>query len=148
MDKLGQLGSMGAVGIIGGLIGLIIVILIAALLLSVSNRIVNGFMSHYGRTIGVVIIAGIVSGIINWVLGKVLGFLPMLAMRGVGIIVAILIGGLILNWLVRRPDGSPLGYPRAALAFLVYEIIVLIITAGLVMLVGGAMMAGMSGMAQ
>lgn len=141
---MSQLSSMGAIGLVVGLVVLIVVVLLLALLLSVSNRIVNGFMSHYGRTLGVVIIAGIISAIINWILGKVLAFLPALALKGVGIVVAILIGGWVLNWLVRRPDGSPLGYKRATLAFLVYEVIVVIITVGLVALVGGAMMASLA----
>jgi hypothetical protein len=47
-----------------------------------------------------------------------------------------------MNWLVRRPDGSPLGYGRAALTFLIYSVIGALLCLGAQHLAAG-MKAGM-----
>jgi hypothetical protein len=103
-------------------IGLVVFILIAALLLSAINRVVNGFWAHYGRAIGTVVLAGIVSGIINWAVGKGLHGMVYVSLA-IGVVVQAIVGGWIMNWLVRRPDGSPLGFGKAAVVFLIYAII-------------------------
>lgn len=117
--------------LIGGLIGIIIAILIGALVLSVVNRLVNGFWAHYGRAVATVLVVFIINAIINFIIGKVVGPDAFWALLIIGIIVETVIGGFIMNAFVRRPDGSPLGFKRAALVFLVLAILSALLTLGL-----------------
>lgn len=122
---------LGTAGIIGGIIGIIIFVLVAAGILSLVNRIVNGFWAHYGRAVATVIVAGIINAVINWIIGKVVGVDHYWAMLIIGIIVETLVGGAIMNAFVRRPDGSPLGYQRAALVFLILAILGALLSLGM-----------------
>ncbi len=127
MDFSQLSGSM----LIGALIGLVIGILIGALILSVVNRLVNGFWANYGRCLGTVIVVGIIVGIINYVLGLVIGAQSFWLLLVTGLVLQTLIGGAIMNAFVRRPDGSPLGFKRAALVFLILAIINLLFSVGM-----------------
>ncbi len=118
--------QMGAPGIIGGIIGLIIAVLIGGLVLSVVNRLINGFWPSYGRSVATVLVTGIIAGIINFIVLKLIGTqVPWLA-TAISLVVQIVIGGAIMNAFVRRPDGAPLGFKRAALVYLVLAILSLL----------------------
>jgi predicted lipid-binding transport protein (Tim44 family) len=117
--------------IIAGIIGFLIFALIAALILAVINRIVNGYWPHYGRTYATVILVTIVAGLINYGIGKGIGVEHFWAREIIAILVTTLVGGVFMGGLVRRKDGSPLGFQRAALAYLILAIIGFLVAVGL-----------------
>lgn len=117
--------------LIGAVIGLVIAIFIGALILSVVNRLVNGFWANYWRCLGTVVVTGIIVGIINFTVAKVVGPNMMWLLLLIGVVVQTLIGGAIMNAFVRRPDGSPLGFKRAALVFLILAIINVLFSMGM-----------------
>lgn len=118
MDQ-SQMGTVLAVGI-GSLL---LVVFIYPLILSAANRYINGFWAHYGRAIGTVVLTSIIVGIIGFIIGKVMGTQHFWVGLVIGIVLETLIGGALMNAFIKHSDGAPLGFKRAALAYLVVAII-------------------------
>lgn len=119
--------QMGLV-LAAGIGSLVLVIFIYPLILSAANRYINGFWAHYGRAIGTVVLTSIIVGIIGFIIGKAMGAQHFWAGLVIGIVLETLIGGALMNAFIKHSDGAPLGFKRAALAYLVVAIIAALVS--------------------
>lgn len=110
---------------------LVLVFIVYPLVLSGTNKLVNGFWSSYGRTLVTVILTGIAATIVTGVVGLVIGKDAVLQqvwlIRAVAVITTALAGGGIMKAFIHHQDGEPLGYARTLLASLVLGIVVMLI---------------------
>ena len=159
--------EMAAVGgmLVFFLLFFVVGLLVAALLLKLSVRLAAGFSPGYLRSLGTVALATVVGFIANVILTMVFGLgggamsggdpeaaaLAMagagLAVMGLSLVISFLVTAACVNLLIKRPDGSALGFGRSLLVTLVYAIflIVLGIIAGIVITVLGVGAAGLAG---
>ncbi|HEX7342106.1 MAG TPA: hypothetical protein VF269_07495 [Rhodanobacteraceae bacterium] len=114
---------MTAVTAIAGIIGLIIGLLICGAVLLVVNRIVNGYWANYWKCVLTALVVGIIDWIIMHVVGLVISKDHFYATMAINFVVNLLVGAGITNLLVRREDGSPLGFMRAFWVFLILAIL-------------------------
>lgn len=101
------------------------------LVLSGANRLINGFWSSYGRTLGCVVLIGIVAMIVSYIVSRIVGTHHLWLLDVVAVVVTALAGGGIMGNLIKYKDGEPLGFKRAALACLVFGIVVVLISLAL-----------------
>jgi len=158
--EMAALGGMLVMFLVFAVVGL----LVAALFLKLSVRIVAGFSPGYLRSLGAVVVAAVLTFIVNLVLTTVFGLgggmmagdpeAAAAAMAGTGLLAmglafvfGFLINAFCVNWLIKRPDGSAMGFGRALLVVLVYMIIVIVLSiiAGVVIGMLGLGAAGLAG---
>lgn len=136
-----SLAALAGMGLFGILVMIVVGILLAALVLSVSFRLVVGYMPSYLRAIGAlvltwiaVVIAMVVVGMVTH--GAVGGLLSM--------IVNFLVGAAVVNYLLLAQNGSQIGYGKACMVQLVYSVIGIVLGAiivGIVAVFFGSMLA-------
>lgn len=129
-------------GVLAGLVvGLGVGVLIGGLILKSAIKLMAKFSPGYGRVCLTVLVGSVMSFAISFLLsGATSGDMvdlskPSSLMSTVGMvsgIVAMVVGFLIntvaVNWMVKRPDGSAMGFDRAALVVLFYMVIFLVLT--------------------
>ena len=135
-----QHGSAYLVGLLVGLvIGLAAGGAIGALILRVATRWVEKFTPRFWLAFGTALAASVIAMVINFVVGIFIGLigraasLPLTAIQAISFAVGLVIGFLItatmIRALIKRPDGSMLGFGRACLIALVQALIGLAILA-------------------
>ena len=159
------IGAIG--GVIAGLLVMMLVGLpIAALILKLSVRIAAGFSPGFLRCLGVVALATVLGFFVNAAVSMLLGLGDMgaagmgggdpeaaaaamagagaaiLGAMGLSLLVGFLLTALLVNLLIKRADGSAIGFGRSLLVVLVYAVILtvvgIIVGVGLAMLGAGA----------
>ena len=115
-----SLAALAGMGLFALLVMLVVYILVGALILSVSFRLVVGFMPSYLRALAVVVLAWIAAFVVSLILRMILpagagGFLSLAAL--------FLVGAAVVNYLLLAADGSQIGYGKACVVQLVYMVI-------------------------
>jgi hypothetical protein len=115
-----SLAALAGMGLFALLVMLVVYILVGALILSVSFRLVVGFMPSYLRALAVVVLAWIATFVVSLILRMILpaaagGFLSLAAL--------FLVGAAVVNYLLPAADGSQIGYGKACVVQLVYMVI-------------------------
>ena len=115
-----SLAALAGMGLFALLVMLVVYILVGALILSVSFRLVVGFMPSYLRALAVVVLAWIATFVVSLILRMILpaaagGFLSLAAL--------FLVGAAVANYLLPAADGSQIGYGKACVVQLVYMVI-------------------------
>ena len=139
-SSFAALAGMGLFAILVMIVG---GILIAALILSVSFRLVVGIMPSYLRALGAVLLTSVGVFVVSLVLGMVL--------RGasgglLSVVVNFLVGAAVVNYLLLSADGSQIGYGKACMVQLIYSVIGIVLAlliAFILAMVFGAAMFGM-----
>jgi hypothetical protein len=135
------LAALAGMGLFGILVMIVVGILVAALVLSVSFRLVVGYMPSYVRAIGALVLTWIAVAIAMVVVGMVThgaagGLLSL--------IVNFLVGAAVVNYLLLAQDGSQIGYGKACMVQLVYSVIGIVLGAiilGIMAVFFGSMLA-------
>lgn len=144
-------------------------LLVGGLVLKFSVSLIEKFSPSYGRSLLAVFLAAVASFVVMFVLALVLGVGaagmsdggdPAAAMSSMGmmpvlinlisLVVSFALMALAVNLLIKRPDGSALGFGRACLVSLLYMavMVVLAVIIGIVLaLVFGAALMGAAGLA-
>jgi hypothetical protein len=136
-----SLAALASMGLFGILVMIVVGILVAALVLSVSFRLVVGYMPSYVRAIGALVLTWIAVAIAMVVVGMVThgaagGLLSL--------IVNFLVGAAVVNYLLLAQDGSQIGYGKACMVQLVYSVIGIVLGAiilGIMAVFFGSMLA-------
>jgi hypothetical protein len=136
-----SLAALAGMGLFGILVMIVVGILVAALVLSVSFRLVVGYMPSYVRAIGALVLTWIAVAIAMVVVGMVThgaagGLLSL--------IVNFLVGAAVVNYLLLAQDGSQIGYGKACMVQLVYSVIGIVLGAiilGIMAVFFGSMLA-------
>jgi hypothetical protein len=136
-----SLAALAGMGLFGILVMIVVGILVAALVLSVSFRLVVGYMPSYVRAIGALVLTWIAVAIAMVVVGMVThgaagGLLSL--------IVNFLVGAAVVNYLLLAQNGSQIGYGKACMVQLVYSVIGIVLGAiilGIMAVFFGSMLA-------
>lgn len=136
-----SLAALASMGLFGILVMIVVGILVAALVLSVSFRLVVGYMPSYVRAIGALVLTWIAVAIAMVVVGMVT--------RGaagglLSLIVNFLVGAAVVNYLLLAQNGSQIGYGKACMVQLVYSVIGIVLGAiilGIMAVFFGSMLA-------
>jgi hypothetical protein len=116
--------ALAGMGLVGILVMVVVGILLAALVLSVSFRLVVGYMPSYLRAVGALVLTWIAVVVAMAVVGMVTqgavgGLLSMS--------VNFLVGAAMVNYLLLAQDGSQIGYGKACTVQLVYSVIAIVL---------------------
>lgn len=136
------LGVLAGMSLLGILLVILIGIAVGALMLTLSFRLVMGYMPAFLKAVGAVVLTAIVSAV-------AIGLAHALAGGGrmLGLVVQFLVGAAMVNWLLVADNGLRIGYGKACLVQLVYTVmeVVLGVVIGILVLVtfGAALSAGM-----
>jgi hypothetical protein len=147
----------------------VVMLLVGALVLKFSVSLIEKFSPSYGRSLLAVLLAAIASFVVSVVLVLVFGLGaagmaeggdPTAAMSSMGMLpvlanllsfaISFLVMAFAVNLLIKRPDGSELGFGHACLVSLLYMavMVVLFVIIGIVLaLVFGAAILGAAGLA-
>ena len=124
----GFLGPGFAIGLLVGLaIALVLMVVIGGALLRLAVKLREGFAPGYGRSCGVVALAGVLGTLATFAIGGVFalvrmrgvaldggyGWMPGLLASGLGFVVSVLVTAAVVQLLVKRPDGATLPFARA-----------------------------------
>ena len=146
----------------------VLFLLLGGLILKFSVKLIEKFSPSYGRSVLTVFLAGIISFVVSIILAMVFGLGAAgmgaagadseAAMASMGLmsilinLVSAAIGFVVMafsiNLLIKRPDGSAMGFGRACLISLLYMavMVVLFVIVGIVLaLVFGAALMGLAG---
>ena len=146
----------GSAYLVGMLIGLVIGLLvggaIGALVLMLAARIVEKFVPRFWIAFGTALAAAVISAIVNFVAGLFIGLAGRAAGMSIvaikltafpsGMVIGFLISATMIRALIKRPDGSALGFGRACLVALVQALIglaILVVVGGGLYLLGHAL---------
>ena len=112
-----SLAALAGMGLFAILVMIVVGILLGALILSVSFRLVVGFMPSYLRALGAVVLTYIAVFVVTLILGLVIhsGVLSL--------IVTFLVGAAVVNYLLLAADGSQIGFGKACVVELVNMVI-------------------------
>jgi hypothetical protein len=129
---MGTFAALAGMGMFAILIMVVGSVLLGGLLLCLAFRMVVGYMPSYVKALGAVLLTMVGTWIVSWVLRMVLpgglgGFLSM--------VVNLLIGGAVVNYLLLALDGRQIGYGKAILVQLLYLVmfILLVVLVGFVL---------------
>lgn len=165
--------EMAAVGgvLFGTLLFLVVMLVVAAFILKLSVRMVEGFSPGFGRSLATVALAAVIGFVANIIVSMAFGVGGMagmgldgsdpeaaaaamasagMAMMGV-MVVSLALGWLInafcVNLLLRHPDGRAIGFGRSLLVSLLYLVILTIIGIVIGVVLGLVLGAGAMGLA-
>lgn len=147
----------------------VLFLFVGALVLKYSVSLIEKFSPSYGRSVLTVLLAGIISFVISIILVLVFGLgaagmgtamdseAAMASMGMVSILsnlisaaLSFLVMAFSINLLIKRPDGSAMGFGRACLVSLLYMVVMLVlfVIVGIVLaIVFGAALMGLAGAA-
>ncbi len=130
--------ALAGMGMFAILIMIVVGVFLGALILSVSFRLVVGFMPSYMRAVGAVVLTYFAVIVVTLILGMVVHS-SVLSM-----IVNFLVGAAVVNYLLLAADGSQIGFGKACVVELINMVIgfvlALIILAIFAMAFGTAML--------
>ena len=133
-------GALAGMSLLAIVLVVVVGIAVAALLLTVSFRLVVGVMPSFLRAMGAVVLAAIASVVALGVAHAVLGGGRLLAF-----VVQFLVGAAMVNWLLLDGTGQRVGYGKACvvqLVYLVMEIVIGVLLAiAMAVLFGAAVMS-------
>lgn len=157
---------MGIASVWAVLFGLVVMMLvglpIAALILKLSVRIAAGFSPGFLRSLGVVALATVLGFFVNAAVSMLFGIgdlgaagmgggdpeaaaaamagagAAIVGAMGVGVLLGFLLTALLVNLLIKRADGSAIGFGRSLLVVLVYAVILTVV--GIIVGVGIGML--------
>jgi hypothetical protein len=135
-------GVLAGMGLLGLLVMVVVGIAVGALLLTLSFRLVVGYMPSYLKAMAAVVLTFIAAAVTVAVLHMVTG-----SGRLLGMVVQFLVGAAMVNWLLVAGNGLRIGYGKACLVQLVYtvmEIVVGVIIGILLVVVFGAALGAMA----
>jgi hypothetical protein len=116
---------------------------VGAGIIMLATRLVAGFTPKFLTALIAAIIETIAAGVISWCLGMVLGGGALSSL--LSLVIVFVAYAAILNAIVKRPDGSQMGFGKACLVTLV-EIIIEIVLGVILFFVFGSVLLGMIGM--
>ncbi|EIM00946.1 hypothetical protein UUA_06172 [Rhodanobacter thiooxydans LCS2] len=127
------MAALAGMGLFAMLVIVVVAMLLAALVLSVSFRLVVGYMPSYPRALGAVVLTWIATFVAMAIVG-------MVSSAGSGeflsLVVQFLVGAAIVNYLLLSQNGSPIGYGKACVVQLISLVIFIVLA-----LIAGAVMA-------
>jgi hypothetical protein len=115
-------GALAGMSLLAIVLVIVVGIAIAALLLTVSFRLVVGSMPSYLRAMGAVLLTVIASAVALGIAHALLGGGRLLAF-----VVQFLVGAAMVNWLLLADNGLRIGYGKACLVQLVYLVMEIVI---------------------
>jgi len=126
-----------------GLVGFVIAVAIGAAIIMLATKLVAGFSPKFLTAAIAALAAAIACGVVSFGLQMVLGASMLSSL--IVLVAYFAINSAIINALVKRPDGSQMGFGKAALVTLL-EIIIEIVLGVILMFVFGAGIMAMIGM--
>ncbi len=126
-------------GMFAMLVVIVVGLLVAALVLSVSFRLVVGYMPSYLRALGAVVLTWIAAAVAMVIVGMVFhgGMGGMLSL-----VVQFLVGAAVVNYLLLSQTGERIGYGKACVVQLIYLVIFIV----LALIIGVLMAMAFGGM--
>lgn len=115
-------GALAGMSLLAIVLVVVVGIALAALLLTVSFRLVVGSMPSYLRAMGAVLLTAIASAVALGLAHALLGGGRLLAF-----VVQFLVGAAMVNWLLLAGNGLRIGYGKACLVQLVYLVMEIVI---------------------
>ena len=112
-----SLAALAGMGMFAVLIMIVVGILLGALILSVSFRLVVGFMPSYLRALGAVVLTYVAVIVVTLILGMVVHSSVL------SLIVTFLVGAVVVNYLLLAADGSQIGFGKACVVELINMVI-------------------------
>lgn len=109
--------ALAGMGMFAVLIMIVVGIALGALILSVSFRLVVGFMPPYLRALGAVVLTYVAVFVVTLILGLVIHSSVL------SLIVTFLVGAAVVNYLLTAADGSQIGFGKACVVELVNMVI-------------------------
>ena len=125
--------------ILYGLVAFIIGIAIAAGIIMLATKLVAGFTPKFIMAAVTALVAGIACLVVQFGLGMVLGGGMLTSI--IVLVAYFVINAAIINALLKRPDGSQMGFGKAALVTLLALIIEIVLGVILVFVFGAGIMA-------
>jgi hypothetical protein len=132
-------------GILYLIIFLVVGIAVGAGILMLAARVGAGFTPKFPISVGTVIVQFIAAFIVSWLVRMALGMGGLASL--VTLVVVFLAYAAISNALLKRPDGSQMGFGKACLVTLVQIIIQIILGVILAFVFGAAIFGMLGGMA-
>jgi hypothetical protein len=126
-----------------GLVGFVIAVAIGAAIIMLATKLVAGFTPKFMMAAIAALVACIAGAVVSFGLQMVLGAGGLSSL--LVLVIYFLLNSAIINALVKRPDGSQMGFGKAALVTLL-EIIIEIVLGIILVLVFGAGIMAMIGM--
>lgn len=126
-----------------GLIGFAIAVAIGAAIIMLATKLVAGFTPKFLSAAIAALVACIAGAVVSFGLQMVLGAGGLSSL--LVLVIYFLLNSAIINALVKRPDGSQMGFGKAALVTLL-EIIIEIVLGIILVFVFGAGIMAMIGM--
>lgn len=127
------------------IIALAVGIAVGAGILMLAARVAAGFTPKFPISVAVVIVEFIAAAIVSWVLNMVLGSGSIAGL--LSLIIVFLVYAAIANLLLKRPDGSQLGFGKASLVTLVQLLIQIVLGVILAFVFGAALFGIFAGAA-
>jgi hypothetical protein len=124
------------------LVMLLVAIAVGAAIIMLATRIVAGFTPKFLTAAIAAVVETIAAGVISYVLNMVLGAGGLSSL--LALVIVFVAYAAILNALVKRPDGSQMGFGKSCLVTLV-EIIIEIVLSIILFFVFGSVLIGILG---
>ncbi|WP_158880372.1 hypothetical protein [Rhodanobacter sp. L36] len=121
---MNTLGLLAGMGLFAMLIMFVVSILVGGLVLCLAFRMVVGFMPSYLRALGAVLLTLVIGFVVSFVLRMVL---PMGLSGFLSLVVNLLVGGAVINYLLPAQDGQQIGYGKAVLVQLINLVIFILL---------------------
>lgn len=135
---MGMFAALAGMGIFAIVMMVVVGVVLGALVLCLAYRMVVGFMPSYVRALCAVVIGMLVSFLLRLVLPAGWGGV-------LSLVVNLLVGGAVINYLMPAQDGQQIGFGKGVLVQLVYLLmfIVLMVVLGFVLAIFfGSMLFG------
>ncbi|MGS0999375.1 hypothetical protein ACFCQI_04565 [Rhodanobacter sp. FW102-FHT14D06] len=127
--------ALAGMGLFAMLIMIVVGIALGALILSVSFRLVVGFMPSYLRALGAVVLTYVGAFAAMLILGMVVHSSVL------SLIVTFLVGAVVVNYLLRAADGSEIGFGKACVVELINMVAGMVLGFLVVLIFGAAILA-------
>ena len=166
-----QMAALGGMILVITAVMFVLGLLVGGLVLKFSVRVLQGFSPSYGKSVLVVFLAGVAGFIVQIVLTMVMGLgagmgdpaamagneaamagmlMASLGVMAATLLVALFVTALLINLIIKAPDGQAIGYGRSCLVSLLYLVVMVLLffVIGFVLsIIVAAMGIGAAGMA-
>jgi hypothetical protein len=130
------------IAIVYALVMLAIAIGVGALIIMLATRVGAGFTPKFLSAAIAAVVETIAAGIVSYVVSMVLGGSSLSSL--VSLVIVFVAYAAILNALIKRPDGSQMGFGKACIVTLI-EIVIEIVLCVVMFLVFGGVLLGALG---
>ena len=127
------------------IIALAIGVAVGAGILMLAARVAAGFTPRFPISAAVVVVQFIAAAIVGWIMNMVLGSGGIAGL--VSLVVVFLVYAAISNLMLKRPDGSQLGFGKASLVTLIQLLIQIVLGVILAFVFGAALFGIFAGAA-